>query len=137
MNKNTTHLHTVAESLRQTILHDPKVANYQFATKALFSMRSPDVLPVWRELATDPSFDAWKSMDVARELAQVSSISAADLLEKMQDIAPERWSQTGCSPLEALEKMKQNASPNIAQHVNQLLTRRGFDPDHPPVGSAN
>lgn len=136
-NKNPIQLHTVAESLRQTVLHDPNVANYQFATKALFSMHDPDVLPVWRELATDPSLDPWKALDVARELTRVGSASAADLLAAMQVVAPERWSQTGYSPLDALESMRQGTNPSLDQHVDQLLTSNGVELRHIPVGEAN
>ncbi len=136
-NKDINHLHAVAESLRQTVLHDPKVANYQFATKALFSMHDPDVLPVWRELAADPSLDPWKALDVARALVQVGSANAADLLAQMQGVAPERWSQTGYSPLDALESMRQGTNPELDQHINQILTSKGIELKHIPVGSAN
>ncbi len=134
--RNTQHLHAIAESLRQTVLHDPKVASSQFATKALFSMRDPDVLPVWRELATDPGLDPWQALDVARELARVGSASAADLLAQMQSVVPERWSQTGYSPLNILEGMK-DANPELAQHIDQLLTSNGVELGHIPVGEVN
>ena len=135
--RNAQQLHTLAESFRQTVLHDPKVADYQFATRALFSMHDPDVLPVWRELAADPGLDPWKALDAARELAQVGSTSAADLLMQMQHVAPERWSQMGDDPLDALEGMRQGTNPELDQHINQLLVANGFELRHIPVGSAN
>lgn len=127
-------LRSTAESLRQTVLHDQ---HYGPAIKALFSMHDPDCFPVWRELATDPNLDAFRATEVINELAKVNSISASDILAEMQAIAPERWLRTGLDPLNALEGMRRNASPELTQHINRLLVAAGVKLNHVPYGSVN
>lgn len=130
-------LRTIAEGLRHSVLQDKDVARHQLATQALFSMRDAECLPVWRELATDPSLDPWRALDVVRQLADNGSVKASDILAEMQMIAPERWSQTGSSPLDALERMQRNAAPDVKQHIAQVLADAGVSLNHAPLGSAN
>ena len=134
--RNPQKLLAVAEGLRQTVIHN-NVGGDKLATKELFSMRDPVCLPVWRELALDPTLDPWRATDVMDALAKVGSTSAADLLVEMQSVAPERWTQTGYPPLDALESMKYDAAPNLKKHINQLLVDHGFETDQPIRGSAN
>lgn len=119
-------LHTVAEGLSQTVLHARDISQYQKAAEALFSMRDPDCLPVWRELATDPSLDPWRAMDVVRQLENVGSIAAVDVLAEMEPIAPERWARTGNSPVSTLQSMWSAASPEVKQHINERLQAAGI-----------
>ena len=132
--KDSQRLHTAAEKLRQAVLHDSK---YRGAVEALFSMRDPDCLPVWRELATDPNLDAFRATEAISELVKTGSVSASDLLAEMQPVAPERWSRTGLDPLNALEGMRRNAGPELTQHINHLLVAAGVDLNHVPYGSVN
>jgi len=121
-------LHTVAEGLRWAVLNDKDVSQYRSAIKALLSMRGPECLSVWRELATDPNLDAFRAADVIHELANVQSVSASDILAAMQPIAPERWSQMGTAPLDVLQWMWHPATPAVKQHINQLLKEAGVPP---------
>lgn len=118
-------LRAIAESLRQTVLGTKDVDQYRLANKALFSMRDPACLPVWRELATDAKIDPWKAVDVMDQLQDVGSVSACDILAEMQSVAPERWSQTGTAPFEVLQRMWRPATPEVKQHINQLLEEAG------------
>jgi len=132
--KDPQRLHVAAENLRQIVLHGNE---YRWAVKALFSMHDPDCFPVWRELATDPMLTAFRATDVIHELVNIGSLNAGNLLAEMQPVAPERWTRTGLDPLNALENMRRNASPEIKQHINQLLVAAGVDLDHVPYGSVN
>lgn len=126
----------VAESLRQTVLHNNTDGD-KLATEELFSMHDPVCLPVWRELALDPALDPWRALYAARQLADVGSISANDILAEMQTVAPERWSLTGASPQDELERMQRNSSTGAKRHISGLLEDAGASPGHPPIGSAN
>lgn len=132
--RDSQQLRSTAEGLRQTVLHDQ---HYRPAIKALFAMRDPDCLSVWRELATDPNLDAFRATEVINELTKVNSISASDILAEMQTISSERWARTGLDPLNALEGMRRNANPELRQHINQLLVAAGVDLNHVPYGSVN
>lgn len=135
--KNPQKLLTVAEGLRQTVLHDENVSENQAAIKALFAMRTPDCLPVWRELATDPTLDPWRAVEVTQQLGNAGTVSASDILAEMQMIAPERWLHTGTFPSDALKTMRGSASPELKQHINQLLTNVGVSPSRVSPGSVN
>ncbi len=118
-------LRAVAEGLRQNVLGTNNRDQYRLANKALFAMRDPACLPVWRKLAADAKLDPWKAVDVMSQLQDVGSISACDILAEMQPIAPERWSQTGTAPFEVLQGMWRPATPEVKQHINQLLAEAG------------
>lgn len=132
--KDPYRLLATAEKYRQDVLHGDK---YQTAIKALFSMRDPECLPVWRKLATDPSLDAFRATEVMDELARINSISASDILADMHPVAPERWARTGLDPLNALESMRRTAGPELTQHINRLLVTAGVNLNHVPYGSVN
>jgi len=123
--RNPQRLRAVAESLRQTVLGTKDVDQYRLANKALFSMRDPACLPVWQALATDAKLDPWQAVDVMSQLQDVGSVSACNILAGMQSVAPERWSQTGTAPLDVLERMWRPATPEVKQHINQLLAEAG------------
>lgn len=127
-------LHFAAEKLCKIVLHDNE---YQWAIKALFTMRDPECLSVWRELTTDPTLDAFRATDVINGLAGVGSLDATNLLSEMHPIVPERWARTGLDPLGALENIRRTASPDLKQHINQLLLAAGINPNHIPFGSVN
>lgn len=135
--RNPQRLEAVAEGFREAVMSDKSISEYQSAIKALFSMRDPVCIHVWQELATDPTLDAFRATDVINELAKVKSVGASDILAEMQPVAPERWTRTGHDPLNALEDMRRNASPEIKQHINQLLVSAGVDLNHVPYGSVN
>lgn len=106
--RNPQRLRTVAEELKQAVLYEKGISEYQRAAEALFSMRDPICLPIWREMATDPSLDPWRAMDVVRQLENVGSIAAVDVLAEMEPIAPERWARTGESPFNTLQSIRSN-----------------------------
>ena len=135
--KNPKRLHEVAEALRQTASHASTIAEYQSAIKALFSMQDASCQPVWKELATDPTLDAYRAIEAAQQLADVNSADASDLLIEMQATAPERWAVTGTNPLDALEKMRKTANPDVREHINQLLVNAGVELNHKPIGSTD
>lgn len=126
--KNPQKLLAVAEALRQTVLHDVNVAENQAAIKALFAMGTSDCLPVWQELANDPTLDPWRAVEVAQQLGNAGTISASDILAEMQLIAPERWGRTGTSPSDVLKIMRRSAGPKLKQHINQLLAQASIPP---------
>lgn len=131
-------LRAVAESLSQTVLGTKNSDQYRMADKALFSMRDPACVPVWRALATDAKLDPWQAVDVMEQLEDVGSISACDILAEMQPIAPERWSQTGTAPFAVLQRIWRPATSEVKQHINQLLEAAGAPEitEHTrPVGS--
>lgn len=135
--KDPQRLLATAEGLRQTVLKDK---DYRPAVKALFSMRDPSCLPVWQELATDPDLDAFRAVEVIKELSRISSLPAIDILAKMQPIAPERWLKTGTTPLNVIASLWPGATPAFKQYINQLLTKAGVSPvsEHTKViGSFN
>ena len=111
----------VAQNLRQEAVGDKNAANRQPALQMLFTMRDAVCLPVWRALATDPSLDASRAMEVASYLGDVETTSAADVLAAMQTVKPERWSQVGRSPQDSMQRMQMFAAPEVKQHLAQLL----------------
>ena len=111
----------VAQSLRQEAVQDNNVGNRQLALQLLFTMRDPICLPVWRALATDPSLDASRAVEVAKYLGDAETTNAADILAAMQTIKPERWSQVGQSPQGIMQRMQMFAAPEVKQHLAQLL----------------
>ncbi len=111
----------VAQGLRQEVVDDKNVANRQLALQTLFTMRDPVCLPVWRAVAIDPSLDASRAVEVARYLGDVETTNAADILAAMQTVKPERWSQVGRSPQDAMQRMQMFAAPDVKQHLAQLL----------------
>ena len=111
----------VAQGLQQEAIQGKNVGNRQLALQMLFTMRDPVCLPVWRALATDPSLDASRAVEVAKYLGDAETTNAADILAAMQTIKPERWSQVGQSPQGIMQRMQTFAAPEVKQHLAQLL----------------
>lgn len=135
--RNPQRLQATAESFRYSVLHDRDFGKRQAAIKALFSMRDPESLPVWRELALDPNLDAFDATEVIHQLAKVASVNASDVLAEMDQVSPDRWSRTGTSPLVELEHMQGIANPELKLHINELLGESDASPDQKHYGSAN
>ena len=112
----------VAQGLRQEAVQDKSVEKRQLAEQLLFTMRDPICLPVWRALATDPSLDGSRAVEVAGYLGKVETTNAADILAEMQSVKPERWSQVGQSPQGIMARMQVYAAPDVKQHLVQLLS---------------
>ena len=135
--KDPKRLQATAEVLRQNILHDKNVGEVKAAVKALFSLPQPECQSIWRELAVDPSLDAFVATDVINQLAAIQNVTTSDILADMDAVAPERWSRTGTSPSSALLVMRQTANPELKQHINALIAGADAPADNRHLGEVN